>query len=429
MKPVQIREFESFIPAAESGRRMGEYVTLETDAFHQLEQFLRTARGKDDALELMSLSWKKGVGSVITAKNHVGLIRLPGGTSIEILPKIHSADADPDGARTKRLVLDMLRTLPDFPSKTVQVAGLDVSRLDIFEIFVRMFLEEVFRIAKGGLQWGYESIEENTACFKGKLLFSQQLRKNHVHKERSYVTYEVFTANRPENRILKAALQLLRRSTKSSRSRTDIKNLLCSFAEVEVSENILRDFQQCTPDRKMRDYAAALEWSRVFLMGESFTSFAGSREAFALLFPMETLFESYVAARLKRHLDNRVYSVTAQERGRYLFEEPRQFALRPDLVVRRGGDVFVLDTKWKRLNPAKPNGGISQGDMYQMCAYQRRYSAKHVALLYPKPEYPVAEIPQSYVSGDGIGVDVLFVDLFDMENSMNQIEKLLMGAR
>lgn len=46
-------------------------------------------------------------------------------------------------------------------------------------------------------------------------------------------------------------------------------------------------------------------------MGESFTSFAGSQAAFALLFPMETLYESYVASKLKRHLDNQIYSVTA----------------------------------------------------------------------------------------------------------------------
>ena len=35
-------------------------------------------------------------------------------------------------------------------------------------------------------------------------------------------------------------------------------------------------------------------------MGKSFTSFSGSEVAFALLFPMETLFESYIAAQLKK---------------------------------------------------------------------------------------------------------------------------------
>lgn len=425
MKTIQIREFESFIVGAKSGDRIDGYVTLKRDSFELLEQFLRTVRGKDDAAELMSLSWRPRVGSVITAKNYVGLIALKDGTSIEIMPKIHSAVADPDGVRTKRLVMDMLRTLPDFPSKTVQTAGVDVSKLDIFEIFVRMFLDEVFRIAKHGLKCGYETVEENTNCFKGKLLFAQQLRKNLIHKERSFVAYDVFTVNRPENRLLKSTLLFLSRNTKSSKSRIDIKNLLNSFAEVEVSANYRQDFQKCISDRNMKDYATALKWSRVFLMGESFTSFAGSQAAFALLFPMETLYESYVASKLKRHLDKQIYSVTAQERGTWLFDTPREFAMRPDVVIRRENDVFVMDTKWKLLNPDKPNGGISQVDMYQMCSYQRKFDAKHVTLLYPKPEDDVESIRKEYLSDDGVTVHVCFVDLFDMDRSLTQLEQHL----
>lgn len=425
MKTIQIREFESFIVGAKSGDRIDGYVTLKRGTFELLEQFLRTVRGKDDAAELMSLSWRPRVGSVITAKNYVGLIALKDGSSIEIMPKIHSTVADPDGARTKRLVMDMLRTLPDFPSKTVQTAGVDVSKLDIFEIFVRMFLDEVFRIAKHGLKCGYEAVEENTNCFKGKLLFAQQLRKNLIHKERSFVAYDVFTVNRPENRLLKSTLLFLSRNTKSSKSRIDIKNLLNSFAEVAVSANYRQDFQKCTSDRNMKDYATALKWSRVFLMGESFTSFAGSQAAFALLFPMETLYESYVASKLKRHLDNQIYTVTAQERGTWLFDTPREFAMRPDLVIRRGNDVFVMDTKWKLLNPDKPNGGISQVDMYQMCSYQWKFDAKHVTLLYPKPEGDVESIRKEYLSDDGVTVNVCFVDLFDMDRSLTQLEQHL----
>ena len=76
----------SFIVGAKSGDRIDGYVMLKRDTFELLEQFLRTVRGKDDAAELMSLSWRPRVGSVITAKNYVGLIALKDGTSIEIMP-------------------------------------------------------------------------------------------------------------------------------------------------------------------------------------------------------------------------------------------------------------------------------------------------------------------------------------------------------
>ena len=103
--------------------------------------------------------------------------------------------------------------------------------MDVFEIFIRMFIDEVFLIVKRGLKRSYESVEETVNFFKGKMKFSQNTKLNHAHKERSYVEYDVFSVNRPENRLLKATLLYLYKHTKSSRNRTDIKSLLNSFAE------------------------------------------------------------------------------------------------------------------------------------------------------------------------------------------------------
>ena len=50
-------------------------------------------------------------------------------------------------------------------------------------------------------------------------------------------------------------------------------------------------------------------WCRIFLKGKSFTSFAGSDVAYALLFPMETLFESYIACLIKKEINSDKYTV------------------------------------------------------------------------------------------------------------------------
>ena len=88
MKMVyQIREHGAFI----TGQKMDGCVTLPPQTFQQLEDFILTNRSREtDALELMGLSARKGVGRVITAKNYVGIITMKDGTTIEILPKIHS---------------------------------------------------------------------------------------------------------------------------------------------------------------------------------------------------------------------------------------------------------------------------------------------------------------------------------------------------
>lgn len=426
MKPVyQIREYGSFI----TGKVIDGYTTLPPHTFQQLREFILTNRSKDtDALELMSLSARKGVGEVITAKNYVGIITLHDGTTIEILPKIHSAtEDDENGTRTKRLLVDMLKTLRDSPYKNLQTSSVNIEKMNIFEVFIRMFVDEVFFIVKRGLKCSYETIEENATFFKGKMKFSQQIKFNHSHKERSYVEYDAYTVNRPENRLLKATLLYLYKHSASSRNKNDIKTLLNIFSEVEVSTDYKSDFEKYVPDRNMKDYTTALLWSRIFLMGKSFTSFSGSEVALALLFPMETLFESYVAALLKKHLTPLGYSVSAQDKSYHLFDDPKRFAMRPDIVIRRklDGAIFVMDTKWKVLSDSKANYGISQADMYQMYAYQKKYGAEYITLLYPKTEKVLEDGAIIFKSKDGVTVRIEFLDMFSIEASVRNIIRLL----
>ena len=120
---------------------------------------------------------------------------------------------------------------------------------------------------------------------------------------------------------------------------------------------------------------------------------------------METLFESYIAARLSRVLENDEFSVSVQDKTYYLFDKPdKKFLIKPDIVINRKADnvVFILDTKWKVLSEVKVNYGIAQGDMYQMFAYQKKYGAENVTLLYPLTEQIPIDKRIEYISNDGV---------------------------
>ena len=137
---------------------------------------------------------------------------------------------------------------------------------------------------------------------------------------------------------------------------------------------------------------------------------------------MESLFESYVAAALKKQLTPKGYRVSAQDKSYYLFDFPcKKFAIRPDLVITRlsDGAIFVMDTKWKILSELYTNYGISQDDMYQMYAYQKKYGAQNVTLLYPKTEKvnggKKIEFHASEKDGSDAFVRVKFVDLLTVE--------------
>jgi len=298
-KTYQITEYGSFV----RDKEVIGHTSLPQDTFDALENFvLSNSTNDSDALDIMGISVRKGIGKIITVKNYVGVITMDDGTSIEILPKIYSKENFTDG-KVKQLLIDMLKTLRNAPFKNLQNTNVNIEKLSIFEIFIRMFIDEVFFIVKRGLKCDYETIQKNGNVFKGKMIFGGQIKHNYAHKERCYVEYDEFNTNRAENKILKATLNYLYKNTTSSRNKTDIKTLLNAFNEVDESQDYKADFDKIVPDRKTTDYQTALMWSKVFLMGKSFTSFAGSEVAFALLFPMETLFESYIATHLKKMLN------------------------------------------------------------------------------------------------------------------------------
>ena len=416
----QITEYGSFI----TGRQVDGYTTLPPATFEQLENFIlsnTTANNAQstDALELMSISVKRGIGKIITAKNYIGVLTFNDGTAIEILPKIVSTVPE-HSQRAKKLVVDMLRSLTNVSYKSLQVTNVDIEKMPLLDIFIRMFLDEVFRLVKHGLRSSYETIAENRSFFKGKILFSEQLKHNFSHKERTFTEFDEFTPNCPENRLVKSTLMLLYKQTHSSRNKTDIKTLLAAFDNVPSSTDYTGDFSKAG-----KSYGTLLLWCQIFLTGKSFTSFSGSGVAFALLFPMETLFERYVAVQLKKVLPAEEFLISIQDKTHYLFLSPsKKFLLRPDIVITRKRDnaIFICDTKWKLLSSKKVNWGISQADMYQMYAYQKKYNAKNITMLYPITEQISQKIEHEkeiqFTSDDGVIVRVRFVDLFDIKKSL-----------
>lgn len=397
---------------------------LPEKVFDSLENFvLSNATNETDAQALMGISVRKNIGKVITAKNYVGVIALNDGSVIEILPKICGED---DTEKVKKLLVKMLRCLKNSPFKSMQTTNVSVDKLPLFEIFIRMFINEAFTIVKKGLKSGYETIEDNIYVCKGKIDFTKQIKRNFVHKEHFYVQYDEFNCNKPENKLIKSTLLYLIRHTTSSKNKSDLKTLLNSFEMVDFSSDFDSDFKKYINDRNSKYYELILMWCKVFLKWESFTSFSGSQVAYALLFPMEFIFESYVANKLRNHLNSNEYIISAQHSAKYLFDTPCKFSLRPDIVITRKSDglVFIMDTKWKLLNNnLSSNYGISQSDMYQMYAYQKKYdNAKNVTLLYPLTETLPENANIKYASDDGVVVKVKFIDLMSIEKSFENLE-------
>ena len=437
-KILTIKEFD--VVTCNPEYKKDKYIKyIPEQCFKEFNEFVRKQVLEDDendtgneALDFFKAYVKKGIGEVIQARNYVGMVQLESGYQIQILPKIDFVDErDPDTS-TARVFINMLRSMRDFPGKVFSFANLKTEDMSIYEIFINMYVQQVTELTRKGLKSAYVREEDNLRFYKGKLMVSEHIKRNMVHRERFYVAFDEFNLNRAENKIIKATLLKLLKISTSSENQKMIRQLLADFEMVEASKNYDADFSQVVIDRNTKNYADIMVWSKVFLKNKSFSTFAGDINARALLFPMEKVYESYVTENLAVILGEKGWDVTAQDRGYYLFEEDyRQiFALRPDIVVTRSdGKKIIMDTKWKRLNSnPDANYGISQADMYQMFAYAKKYETSDIWLLYPVTREMKKSkdiVFKSYGPDGEVRVSVFFVDVVDIEKSLEDLRARL----
>ncbi|PAF54483.1 hypothetical protein BKH42_00815 [Helicobacter sp. 13S00482-2] len=318
-------------------------------------------------------------GKALKARNYVGLIQTKSGFCLEILPKINDKDSlAKQGESTKTLLVEMLKTLRNFPAKASNFSNLNTSKTPLLEIFIQMFLNELIILIKKGIKSNYQSMQKNRFYLKGKLLFSQHIKHNLTHQERFYTSSDEYSPNIPQNRLIKSTLELFSKISLGAKTQSLLRECYFVFNDIPTSENIDKDFNSCHNDRSLKYYKIVLLWCKVFLRKQNFAPYGGNTVAIALLFDMNYLFESYVAHHLKSHRQD--WDISAQDRGKYLLQNDF-CALRPDIVATKDNETIILDTKWKKIESQKD---IAVSDIYQMWAYVSKYKSEKTILLYPK---------------------------------------------
>jgi len=369
---------------------------IDEKVFIKLESFIL----QNEHIQYLKITTKKGYGKVLQAQNYCGVIQMNDGTTIEIVPKI--AD-DKSLEISKKILLKMLKTLTKSPFKNINKANLKSSKIPLLELFISMFLDEVSKLVRKGIKSDYIQKEENLKYLKGKLKINEQIKQNYIHKERFYVEFDEFVNNRVENKLIKTTLQFLYKKSKSNKNQQRLREFLFVFDDIDISHSIKEDFSKIKLNRKMKDYEQVLIWGRTFLLENSFSPYSGKDIAFALLFDMNMLFESYVGYYLKK----RGFDVSLQDREKYLVESHNKFALRPDIKIKIKDKIIIADTKWKKISKEKE---ISQSDMYQLFAYGKKYDeVKKLYIIYPK--FMKEQPKLSYKYEDTLPLKIVYFDI------------------
>jgi len=322
---------------------------------------------------------------------YVGVIETPCGTRIEILPKhveLNGSDDQDIIQQERKLLQKMLSVSLHLPYREAGSANLNRFKQSLHEWIMTQFLASFERLVQRGLRFDYNRVQEEQKFLRGQLLHVKHMRQSPARKHIFPIEHDIYEVDRPENRLIKTALDVVCKKTRSSKNWKLAQELRLMTGEIRKSQNIAQDFIQWQSGRLLALYVDIRPWTELILSEYMPVSTQGEWRGMSLLFPMEKLFEHYVAYHLRRNLPE--YTVKTQYATEHIcqHQERRIFKLKPDIFIEcLNAKPIVMDTKWKLIDQSDRAGryGLKDSDIQQMFVYSHYY-LKHdsdVVLVYP----------------------------------------------
>lgn len=319
---------------------------------------------------------------------YVGVIQIDG-LCVEILPKADYSSEDKNV--WQGVLIDMLRVTNKLNVENVGNANVNKQKTHLLDIYFEWFLKEVQLLIHQGLIKQYYKKTDNVKALKGKLEFAGHIQKNLIHKERFYTSHQVYEKDHVVHQILGQALGIVEQFSRGNYLYSKCKNIQLDFPEVKLILANEVAFSKIPKSRKNAPYKNALEIARLIILNFAPNITNGKENMLALLFDMNALWENYVFIRLKQAATNSEFNIEVYKQNTKHFWNG--VTIRPDIVIEKEGETYIIDTKWKNINGSKP----STNDLRQMYVYNDYWKANKSILLYPSEQ---SQVPK-FINFDG----------------------------
>lgn len=333
-----------------------------------------------------------GNGFLVNPGSTVGVIRLPSGIQLEILPKV-----------PLRNLLWMLSYVHDiaFESLSEQVK---IERFEeILEIVADAFTRMVERRIDIGLYRDYVEEEGNLPTVRGHILVAQDVHRNSVLRHRTYCRYTTYSWNLPENQVIRQVAHVLALWGLSPKLTGRMLALDQQLGEIDRVQFTAQDVDQFAYNRQSQDYRPIHCLCQFFLEGASLSEEAGDIAFDGFLVDMNVLFEKLVTKALRERL---AHSLLLEDQVRTTLDHGDTVHMRPDIVIsthRR--PMLVADCKYKAL----ATGEHRHHDLYQILAYCTALRIDTGTLIYPRH---LVDIDTTLsIRGNGVQIHEISIDL------------------
>jgi 5-methylcytosine-specific restriction enzyme subunit McrC len=248
---------------------------------------------------------------------------------------------------------------------------------DLLDAVASGFSWHALNALERGLLRGYIHTDDRLTTIRGRIRFGDQIARSATLPLPVEVSYDDYTEDILENRMLKTAtLALLRLPRVPALARKRLLKLRGILDTVSVVE---RPRDAATPPltRLNERYGSALHLAELILHASSIDAPKGPFAATAFVFDMNKVYEDFVTVALREAMQPRGGTVQAQWIGS--LDDRGALPIRPDITWWADGDrVAVADAKYKALELK----GLPSADSYQMLAYCTALGLKRGFLVY-----------------------------------------------
>lgn len=201
---------------------------------------------------------------------------------VEILPKYTEADESVEDAR--RLLVSMVIEALRLKPRQGTMSEISTFKLPLPEWLASRFLQEASDLVRRGLRQNYRRVGAREVFLRGSLDVARQIRSGPASAHLLYFQHDLFSFDRPENRLIRSAIELILRSTRSSDNWRPARELSTTMAEIPESTDLRFDFGQWSGDRLMADYATIKTLCELILMRRTPFAIAGLHHGLSMLF-------------------------------------------------------------------------------------------------------------------------------------------------
>lgn len=375
----------------------------------------------------------------LTARQVVGVLAAKG-CSLEILPKLDPDALDEEAATVRARLIHMLDVALGLNLSVGQTATLARQGEALLDILIRLFIDDLLAEVRRGLPRQYRSREDDLPVLRGRLDVMRQFTMHAVRPDRLACRYDTLDADTPLIRIMKTCVVVLSRHARrldTQRKLAEVRHMLTEIPDVAVRA---LPWSQVRIDRTNRRWQRLFDLAALFIRRHWQATHHDKMEGegITLLFPMNDLFEAYIAAQLRRAVLGLGLKVVVQGGLRYCLGEWRHeedcrahlFQTKPDIILRDQNGLirFIIDTKWKKLSNdlLDPRHGVGQSDVYQMMAYARIYYCDNLMLIFPSAPGQGSAVRRVFgISGGRERLSVSAIDLAGESPISVELSKLV----